>query len=93
MKPKKSMIFGQFRIDGWLCSCGECYFNPDQAQRILLLNKLKKQVFRLKLNQVRSNLILRIPKEVSDAMSLRDGSEVEFCLQDGKMVIKSAERT
>lgn len=91
MKHVKGMRFNKYKIDGWRCSCGEEYFDPEQAQRILLLNKLKKQKFHLKLNQVKSNLILRIPKEVSEALDLKNGEEVEFRLKDEKkmMIIPS----
>lgn len=90
MKPEKGMKFNQYRIDGWRCSCGESYFDPVQAQHILLLNKIRNQKFRLKLNLVRSNLILRIPKEVGEALNLRNGAAVEFSLDDlDRIVIKA----
>ncbi len=63
-------------IDGWKCKCGESYFNPEQAQRILLLNKIRKEAFRVKVGKVRSNLIVRIPKRISEALDLKDGAEV-----------------
>ena len=89
MQFHKKIGFNEYLIDGWKCSkCGEIYFDSDQAQKILILNKLKKQKFHLKLNKVRSNLILRIPKEVSDVLDLKEGSEVEFLLKDDdKMLI------
>ncbi|MBU2561330.1 MAG: AbrB/MazE/SpoVT family DNA-binding domain-containing protein [Nanoarchaeota archaeon] len=90
MKYIRGLKFNQYAVDGWKCGdCGEVYYDADQAQRILLLNKLKKQKFRLKLNQVRSNLILRIPKEVGEAMGLRNGSEIEFSLKDDDKIIIS----
>ncbi len=89
MKYTKGLRFNEYKLDGWKCSkCGEEYYEPDQVQRILLLNKLKKQKFHLKLSQVKSNLILRLPKEVSDALGLKKGEEVEFSLKkDNEMVI------
>lgn len=88
--PKRKMHFNSYLIDGWKCSrCGEVYYDSDQAQKILILNKLKKQKFHLKLNKVRSNLILRIPKEVSDVLELEDGSEVEFSLKDDDKILIS----
>ena len=77
--------FNNNELDGWKCSgCGEIYYNPEKAEKILLLNKLKKQRYHLKLSQVKSNLILRIPKEVSDALKLHKGAEVEFSLKGSK---------
>ena len=50
---KRNLKFNNYEIDGWLCtSCGEVYYNPDKAERILLINKLKKQKFHLKLRSM-----------------------------------------
>ena len=38
MKYVKGMIFNDFAIDGWKCSCSEIYYNPEQAQKILDAN-------------------------------------------------------
>jgi hypothetical protein len=36
----ENLRFNSYRVDGWRCpSCGEIYYNPDKAQKILLLNK------------------------------------------------------
>ena len=74
-KPAKLRFQGQ-SIEGWKCKCGESYFDPEQAQRILLLNKIRKEAFRVKVGKVRSNLIVRIPKKIADALDLKDGEEV-----------------
>ncbi len=63
-------------ITGWKCSCGEEYFNPDEAQRILLLNKILKKQFEVKLGKIRSNLIIRIPTELARALGLEKGEKV-----------------
>jgi hypothetical protein len=82
------MKFNGYDIDGWECrSCGEAYYNPEGAERILLINKLKKHKFRLTLSQVKSNLVLRIPKDVSDALSLRKSQRVEFALRNTNEII------
>ena len=60
-------------IDGWKCSCGEEYFDPEQAERILLLNKILTKEYKLKLGQIRSNLIIRLPKEIAEALDLHKG--------------------
>jgi hypothetical protein len=67
VKYVKEMKFNEYKIGGWACSCGEKYYDPEQAQKILLLNKLKKESIRAKLGKVRSNLILRLPKDVESA--------------------------
>jgi len=76
MKYFKGMKFNQYKIDGWKCSCREVYYNPEQAQRILLLNKLRKKMIKAKLGKIRSNLILRLPKDVEQALGLEKGEDV-----------------
>ena len=83
MKHIKGMNFNEYNVDGWKCSCGEIYYNPEQAQKILLLNKLKKEIIRVKLGRIRSNLILRVPKELEHALDLEKGENV-FIKIDGK---------
>jgi len=67
------LSFQGIAIDGWKCKCGEEYHHPEQAEKILLLNKLKNTKFNVKIGQIRSNLIVRIPKKVQKAMSLEKG--------------------
>ena len=88
MKIVKDIHFNRYIINGWRCpSCGEEYLDPEKAQKILLLNKLQKQKFHLKLSQIRSNLIVRIPKEVSDVLEMKNGEEIEFSLKGDKIEI------
>lgn len=46
LKYSKGLKLNEYKIDGWKCSCDEIYFNPEQVQRILILNKLKNKVKR-----------------------------------------------
>lgn len=82
MKYVKTMKFNEYKIDGWKCPCGEIYYNPEQAQKILLLNKLKKEEIRAKLGKIRSNLILRLPKDIERALGLEKGEEVLIKVED-----------
>lgn len=86
---REHLKFNNCEIDGWVCkNCRETFYNPEKAERILLLNKLKKARYQLKLSKVKSNLVLRIPKEVGEAMNLHKGEEVELRLkQSDEMVI------
>ena len=89
-KYVKNLRFNQHTLDGWKCSCGEIFYEPIKAERILLLNKLSKNKFRLKLSQVKSNLILRIPVKVSTALDLHKGDEVSLGMdKHGKIIIKA----
>ena len=73
---KSNLKFNNYDIDGWVCkNCGEIYYNPEKAEKILLLNKLKKIKYHLKLSKVKGNLILRIPKELGEALDLHKEAE------------------
>lgn len=86
---KPNLKFNQFDIDGWVCSCGEIFYNPEKAEKILLINKLKKAKYNLILGQSKSNLILRIPKEVGEVLELSKGDEVGLgLLSKNKLVIE-----
>ncbi len=88
-KYKENLRFNQFNVDGWVCPCGEIYYNPEKAEKILLLNKLQKAKYNIKLGQSKSNLILRIPKEVSAVLELNKGNNVKLgLLSKDKLVIE-----
>lgn len=87
MKYVKGLKFNDYKVDGWKCSCGETYFNPEQAQKILLLNKLKKEVLRAKLGKIRSNLILRLPKDIEAALDLHKGEEVILKIEKNELKV------
>ena len=85
---KTHIKFNAHDIDGWACrSCGEVYYNPEKAEKILLLNKLQKLKYNITLSKVKSNLIFRVPKEVSDALDLKKGEKVELGLSDSNEMI------
>ena len=81
MVYKKDMNFNGYRIDGWKCSCGEIYYETEQAEKVLLANKLKNEIIKAKLGRIRSNLILRLPKEVESALGLKQGESVIIKLE------------
>lgn len=88
MEYRENLKFNQYRLSGWKCaSCGEIYFNPEEAEKILLLNKLKKQVIRAKLGRIRSNLILRLPKDIEEVLNLKKGKEVSMRVEGKNLVI------
>ena len=83
-----NLKFNGYKIDGQKCKyCNESYYNPEKAEKILLLNKLKKTKYLLKLGQIKSNLIVRIPKDISCALNLQKGAEVELKLKDKDKII------
>ena len=89
MKYEEDINFNQYEIDGWRCSCGEIYYNSDQAQRILLLNKLRKEKIRAKLGRIRSNLIIRLPKDIENALNLKKGEEVTLRIKNQELIMQS----
>jgi hypothetical protein len=76
MKHARGMKFNEYLIDGWKCPCGEAYYEPEQAQRVLMLNRLKRAAIKAKLGRIRSNLIIRLPKDVENALGLEQGKDV-----------------
>ncbi len=88
MLYQENLRFNQYKLSGWKCSnCREIYFNPEEAQRILLVNKLKKHLIKAKLGRIKSNLILRLPKDIETALNLKEGKEVELKIEHNKLVI------
>lgn len=83
----KGMKFNEYKLDGWRCSCGEIYYEPVQAERILLLNKLKKAKMKAKLGRIRSNLILRLPKDIEFILGLKQGGEVLLEIEGNRLKI------
>ncbi|MEE8167766.1 MAG: AbrB/MazE/SpoVT family DNA-binding domain-containing protein [Candidatus Hydrothermarchaeales archaeon] len=81
---KAKLTFQGIEIDGWRCKCGEEYFDPAQAERILLLNKLKDESFEVTLGKSRSNLIIRIPAKVQAALDLKKGKTITLRVEDAK---------
>lgn len=77
----KDLRFNNYKIKGWKCNCGEVYYDPKQAERILLLNKLKKEKIKAKLGRIKSNLFLRLPKDVELALNLKKGEEVSISVE------------
>jgi hypothetical protein len=89
MSFKKGIPFNEHRIDGFTCTCGEVFFDPEQAERVLLLNKLKKQKITSTLGRIKSNLILRLPKDVENALGFEQGEEVELSVVDQELRVRS----
>lgn len=78
--------FQGFEIDGWKCSCGEEFFDPQQAEQILLLNKTMKEKFDVTVGKIRSNLIVRIPTEVQKALGLKKGEHLKLKVESKKKI-------
>jgi hypothetical protein len=64
------------KIGCWKCSCGESYLNPVETERIRLANRLKNSKFEIKVGKIRSNLIVRIPKDIGDLLGMQAGNKL-----------------
>ncbi|VVB84320.1 Antidote-toxin recognition MazE, bacterial antitoxin [uncultured archaeon] len=47
-------------------------------------------LFRRKTFNLGGSIAVRIPKEIADALSIREGTEVNFSVQDNKIIISKA---
>lgn len=81
MEYSTNLKFNGFKMSGHYCTCGEEYYDSECAQRVLIINKLKKQILRAKLGRIRSNLILRLPKDVETALQFHEGEEVTLKIE------------
>ena len=83
--------FNGFVTGGWKCAaCGEEYGDPEKTEQTLVLNRLRQHSKTLKLNKVRSNLVMRIPVEVSEVFGLQDGDSVELRIVGDDIVLRTA---
>lgn len=48
----------------------------------MLLNRLKKEKIKAKLGKIKSNLFLKLPKDVEMALGLKKGEEVSISIED-----------
>lgn len=91
MEYCKELPFNEHKIPGFKCkSCRETFFDPEQAQKVLLLNKLKKEQIHAKLGKIKSNLILRLPKDIEAALDLEKGEEVVLRIEDDELRVAKA---
>jgi hypothetical protein len=90
MRYTEKLPFNGETLSGYRCSCGEAYYDPEEAQRILLRNKLRKKRVTAKLGRIRTNLILRLPKEIEEALAFKEGEEVALSIEtDGLRIGKA----
>ncbi len=82
MERKEDLEFNQHEVSGWKCKCGEEIYDSEEVQKVLMLNKLKKKDIKAKLGRVRSNLILRLPKDVEETFGFEKGEEVQLVIED-----------
>lgn len=87
MERNDNLKFGNYKVKGWQCSiCKEEYYDDlEKVEAILLLNKLQKKGIKAKLGRNRTNLILRIPKDIEIALGLKQGEKITLKLENREL--------
>lgn len=86
-KPVKTSFQGE-KIDGWKCKkCGELYYDPSQAERILTLHKLQHEEIEAKLGRIKSNLIVRVPKIIEKILEFREGEKIKLRIKNAHELV------
>jgi ribosomal protein L37AE/L43A len=90
-KCSKPMEKRAVKIDGdsvrsWRCSrCDEELLHPGDAQKVLLKNKLKRGIA-VKIGKVGRRLVVTIPKEIAEFLSMEKGRTVVAKIADERKV-------
>ena len=73
---KKYLIVDGTKLRGWECKkCDETVLHPEDAQKMLVLSKLKRGL-PVKIGELGNSLIVRIPVEMVELYELRKGGEI-----------------
>jgi hypothetical protein len=84
MKKTTFKIEGH-KCRGWKCECGEDTLYTPDAQKILILNKIKHGVS-VKVGELGESLIIRFPKEFVEAYKIKKGNKVMLRLKDSNKI-------
>jgi len=75
MKKRKMVIEG-FEARSWQCRrCKEIILHSEDAQKMLVFNKIKKGI-PIKVGSLGESLIIRFPKEVAEFYKITKGEEI-----------------
>jgi len=75
-----------FEMRAWRCEkCGEEYLHPEDAEKALVLNKYKKGK-KVKVGTLGESTIVRIPKELVEALGLEKGRIIEIRARDARHI-------
>ena len=75
MKKRKMVIEG-FETRSWQCrKCKEIILHSEDAQKMLVFNKIKKGI-PIKVGSLGESLIIRFPKEVAEFYKITKGEEI-----------------
>ncbi len=80
------MLIEGTKVRGWECpQCKETVLHPEDAQRMLLLNKLKKGIT-VKIGKLGESLIVRFPKEITEFYDIKKGEDVTLKAEDSDKI-------
>ncbi|MBI4344848.1 MAG: AbrB/MazE/SpoVT family DNA-binding domain-containing protein [Euryarchaeota archaeon] len=85
---KKTFHMEGFEVRGWRCrKCGEEAFHGEDAEIYLLHKKLQKEPAKAKVGVLGKSTVLRIKKEIAEALGLKKGTEVEVRIEPPRKVV------
>ncbi|MEE8167749.1 MAG: YgiT-type zinc finger protein [Candidatus Hydrothermarchaeales archaeon] len=94
-KMKKEKVKVKFRdqsieVEGVRCSkCGEVLLDPEQSQKLLLLNKLYTGI-EAKVGALGKSLVVRIPVDVREFLKIGKGDKLVFTTDGKKLVVEKS---
>lgn len=81
---KNIIVIEGMHVRSWQCSrCKEIILHPEDAQKMLVLNKIKKGM-PVKVGALGESLIMRFPKEVTEFYKIKKGEKIILKLGDSK---------
>jgi len=91
LMKKKLVTMEGMAVRSWEClKCSEVVLHPEDAQKMLTLNKMRKGVS-VKIGELGSSLVVRIPKELVSIYNLSKGEEIKIkVFNDKKMELELA---
>jgi hypothetical protein len=67
------------QIRAWKCkTCNETVLHPEDAQKMLIINKFKKGI-PVKVGQLGEALMIRFPKEFAELYKIEKGRDLVLC--------------
>ncbi|MFH1773461.1 MAG: AbrB/MazE/SpoVT family DNA-binding domain-containing protein [Methanobacteriota archaeon] len=89
-KVKVKLRDQSIEVDGVGCAkCGEVLLNPEQAQKLLALNKLYAGI-EAKVGALGKSLVVRIPADVREFLKLGKGDKLVFTTDGKKLVLEKS---
>ena len=83
---RKTLVIEGLNIRGWECvKCKETVLHPDDAQRMFVLNKLKRGLS-VKIGELGKSLVIRIPKEIAMHYKLSKGEQIMMKAENNKKI-------